>query len=367
MPNKLTPPHLLPRPPAVAMYTANLTANLTLTQIKNDIHGLSDLPGKAVGSWSGYSDSLKKHNIAVTPLPWLNSSDELAMVSALKAGYIKALVMPDPVLQILDATECGTMIVGDQFDVFDQATAFSPLAWQQPGLLDAYDTAVLQLLGTGAIEGLGNRFITIPRAPCKLSSVSSASSTSKVTWDMVYGLWIMQAVAVALGCLLVAWHWGWKWLQPRLAKSALARRICCCLGTDRISRSYTSLVAFGHRQAAKPQRGREAQAADNKAGAAKLALDHERGEDELWDERYDGVDTEGGYLDGSADVMEVERRATMRRGAAAAAAAAAVAAAAPAPRTMQRSDTAQRGGGDPPLSARGEGPGSHHVAFADEV
>ena len=70
----------------MAMYTANLTANLTLSQIKNDIHGLRDLPGKAVGSWSDYAADMRKYNLAITGFPWDNADDELKMIDALKSG-----------------------------------------------------------------------------------------------------------------------------------------------------------------------------------------------------------------------------------------------------------------------------------------
>lgn len=90
----------------MAIYAANLTANLTVSQasccvlllcaptvpcpsptalgaslfpqphcycrcvcpdavqIKNDIRGIGDLPGKAVASWTGYLPALEKYNVA---------------------------------------------------------------------------------------------------------------------------------------------------------------------------------------------------------------------------------------------------------------------------------------------------------------
>ena len=313
------------------MYTANLTANLTLDQIKSDIHGLADLPGKAVGSWSGYADDLKAHNIAITPFKWDSSADEYAMVAALESGYIRALVMPDSTLEILDATNCDTMLVGKQFSQFDQCTAFPP--GSSTAMISAYDAAVISLLHDGGVEALQNRFILVPQAPCKTSGVNQVSKSS-VSWSEVSGLWILLGGAFALGLLAVAVYWLWKWAGPRMARVGWFRRFCCCHQQQkRVKKSYTTLMALGRQQHSAP----------SASGAGQLtpqvgALGHLKSEQERWDDRYIGAGD--GYLDGSTDVAAVERMKVLRAAETESASAAAGAQAPPRQASMLRSDTA---------------------------
>lgn len=67
-----------------------------------------DLPGKAVGTWDGYSDkylsALSQYNVAARGYPWNGSEDEQKMVNDLKSGVNRALILDDSTLQILDAS-----------------------------------------------------------------------------------------------------------------------------------------------------------------------------------------------------------------------------------------------------------------------
>lgn len=280
------------------MYTANLTANLTLTRIKNDIHGLKDLPGKAVGSWENYAAEMRKYNLAIVPFKWDNADDELKMIQALKEGLIKAVVMPDQTLSLRDAVDCGTMIVGNQFSFTDESHAFPYASWfNAPNLILEYDQAIQRLLLDGAMEELQNRFIKIPQATCKTSSVNEGS-VSKVEWQEVTGLWIMMFGALAIGILTVAAYWFIKAAKPWFNKQPWYRKACCMVSDDQshwgetLSRSYTRLVHLG----------RNRPAASN-LSSSKVGKKN-NSEQELWDNRYQGATA--GYLDGSADVHDVE-------------------------------------------------------------
>ena len=95
--------------------------------------------------------------------------------------------MPDQTLSLRDAVDCGTMIVGNQFAYTDEAHAFPAVTVANaPDLILEYDQALQQLLMDGALEDLQNRFIKVPQATCKTSSVSE-NEASKVQWGEVYG------------------------------------------------------------------------------------------------------------------------------------------------------------------------------------
>ena len=321
------------------MYTANLTANLTLTRIKNDIHGLKDLPGKAVGSWENYAADLRKYNLAVVPFPWNNADDEEKMIEALKEGYIKALVMPDQTLSLRDAVDCDTMIVGNQFAFTDESHVFPYATWfNSPSLILEYDQAIQRLLLDGAMEELQNRFIKIPQATCKTSGVNEGS-VSKVEWQEVTGLWIMLAGALVLGIIAVSLYWGYKLGKPWLYRQLWYRKMCCMGANDHehwgaaLTKSYTRLVSIGRDKSA--------------IFIASPSKKDKNSDEEIWAHRYDGAVS--GYLDGSADVQEREARAQ------------------PAPQqqaSMLRTDTANRRGNGNSLPA---GETARRIAFETYV
>ena len=304
----------------MAMYTANLTANLTLSQIKNDIHGLADLPGKAVGSWSGYADDLKRYNLAIYPLPWENTADELKMIETLKSGLIRALVMPEQTLALRDATDCGTMLVGKPFMQSDEAHGFPSMTWEgNPDLLLLYNQAILEIMMSGGMEELQNRFVTVPEASCKTGALDG-EKLSQVKWGQVSGLWIMLGIAFGIGCVMVSLYWIGQWMRPGLQKKRWYRRMCCMpIAASKVkddkddndvglfssfTKSYKSLIHFSLSKDMFPTRKERRNAAAPKPETG--IFNHTQMGDELWDERYEGASA--GYLDGSSDVRELERR-----------------------------------------------------------
>ena len=66
------------------------------------------------------------------------------------------------------------------------------------------------------LTSLRNEFIFVDGAPCKSSSVQS--DFSKVTWHDVAGLWVILAISVGVGLLVVASYRCWShWLSKSRA------------------------------------------------------------------------------------------------------------------------------------------------------
>jgi hypothetical protein len=268
-----------------ALYTANLTANLTVTQLQNDIQGLSDLPGQVVGAPDFYAEEyLPKYNIKAVSFPWLTVEDELAMVDALTNGTLKALIMDANVLRGYDAQNCGTQLVGTEFDLGDSGPIFPP--GTPDAIVEAYDIALLQLQKASVFEELYARYISPKPASCKVSGTQT--ETSSVTWQEAAGLWVILGVAACLGLLLVGNHWLMKWAVPRLRKHAWFYRCCPCANPrSTLTRSYTAAVSIG---------------GFTRTPRVPASGDKEETMDALWDDRYAGASE--GYLDGSADMMQ---------------------------------------------------------------
>jgi hypothetical protein len=266
-----------------ALYTANLTANLTVTQLQTDIKGLSDLPGEVVGAPTFFAeDYLPKYNIKAVPFAWETEEDEIAMITAVTNGTIKALVMDANVLRVYDAENCATLLVGEEFDLQDSGPIFPPATPDE--IVEAYDLALLQLQKATIFEEMYARYISPKPASCK--SLGVQDQTSSVTWQEAAGLWVILGVGAAIGLLLVGNHWFMKWAVPRLRKHAWFYRCCPCANPrSKLTRSYTAAVSIG-----------------GFTRTPRVPAGGDVPADELWDDRCAGASE--GYLDGSTDAAQ---------------------------------------------------------------
>lgn len=265
------------------IYGANLTANLTISQFKNDIRGLKDLPGKAVASFVGHQEELKKYNIASMGMPWDDEEDEKAMIATLKSGLVRALVFDSSLLKIYDATDCDTMLVGDEFDLHNQCVAFPPNTWQNyPGFVDAFDVAMLSVVqGSGGVEGLVERFISVPPAACKNSDL--ASGYASVTVKEVAGLWVILSISILISALIVILYRLW---ESKIGPWAARKGYYNPEHSEKIKTSYATFKRSGF-----SSEMRNPYEDDDEDDDADNAVKH----------RYKGASK--GYVDGSTDIF----------------------------------------------------------------
>ena len=104
----------------VAFFTAQLTASLTLEQIRGAINGPNDLPGKAVATVAGSISVDYLREIGVRPEEFANPED---VYSALLSGRVDAVVLPAPVVRYYAAHDgVGKVkMVGPEFRKSDAA------------------------------------------------------------------------------------------------------------------------------------------------------------------------------------------------------------------------------------------------------
>lgn len=270
----------------MALYTANLTANLTVTQLNNNIQGVSDLPGRAVASWDGYSDELKqKYGVSAVPYAWDGASDEEKMVNDLISGLVVAVVLDDSALRSMDASNCDTMIVGSQFNVFDQTVGFPESTWKNFEFVDAFNLNIRRLLESGEIERLQNEFINVELADCKTDSVQDTYSS--VSWAEASGLWFILLVAVVSGVLLVLVYRVWLYYKPYLMRKRWFQKwFPFLVDKSALNRSLHTMIEKGLSNRMRRQ--------DSLGGGEYM-------DNEDW-ERYKYEGSPNGYVDGSSDV-----------------------------------------------------------------
>jgi len=200
----------------MALYCANLTSNLTISQIQSDIRGVDDLSGRAVGTWSAYvSDLQKDFKVFAKEYPWDNTDDEKVMFNALLQSDIDALVLDYATLSVMDSSSCETRLIPTQFNLFDFAVAFPASAANRTNLISDYNNALRNLKEFGTTEILINKYLSDAGLECK--SGKTQTGKSYVTWDQVAGLWIILGGTVGIGLILVVGY--------RMGEAGLLR--CC--------------------------------------------------------------------------------------------------------------------------------------------
>eukprot|EP00890_Picochlorum_soloecismus_P002632 jgi/Picsp_1/336/NSC_00335-R1_glutamate-gated kainate-type ion channel receptor subunit 5 len=208
----------------MALYCANLTSNLTISQIQADIRSVEDLSGKSVGTWDDYVDVLRKdYKIFAEGYPWNDAQDEKFMLRGLLDGDFDALVLDYSTLSVMDSASCETRLIPTQFNLFDFAVAFPKSAANRTDMIKAYNNALRNLKEFGTIELLQNRYLSLGIQDCK--SGKTGTNRSSVTWDQVAGLWIILGVTVGIGILLVLAYRIWNVKKSRLYQKPWFQRM----------------------------------------------------------------------------------------------------------------------------------------------
>jgi len=138
----------------VAFYTAQLTTTLTVRQIRGDINGPEDLPGKRVGTIKAAAvsvDYLRDHDARVQEFGQLQD-----MYQALLDKRVDAVVFASPILRYYAAHEGAgrVKLVGPEFNRLDVGCAFAlDSPWRRK-----VDTALLTLRKDGTYRQIYNKW-----------------------------------------------------------------------------------------------------------------------------------------------------------------------------------------------------------------
>ncbi|KAG2429899.1 hypothetical protein HXX76_010679 [Chlamydomonas incerta] len=207
-------------------YMAVLASRLTVSSIKMNIKGLSDLAAKPVGTFVDYVDLVKSRTslLSVVPLPWDNLEDEAKMLQKLRAGEIAALLMDAPWAQYQAATSCDLYIVDTKDKVlpFNYGLGYPPDT--DPTLIKDTNTAMTAMMEEGIYTAIEGKYVN-PPITCPSKIAQSDLASAQVSFEQVSGLWIFLAIIMGAGWtvdLCIAGYKIYKRRRLHAAKTAAA-------------------------------------------------------------------------------------------------------------------------------------------------
>jgi polar amino acid transport system substrate-binding protein len=137
----------------IALYTAQLTSNITVQQIRGAINGPDDLPGKGVGTIrnSVSAEYLRAHNARTVEFAQLGE-----MYQALLDKRVDAILLAAPPLRYYAAREGKGLVrlVGPEFSKGDAAFAFA----EGSPLRRAVNAALLAVREDGTYQQIYNKW-----------------------------------------------------------------------------------------------------------------------------------------------------------------------------------------------------------------
>lgn len=137
----------------VAYFTGAVTAAITVQQLQGAIQGISDLPGKKVGTTAGSTAAAYLQDSGVTPVTFEKIDDAFA---AMKAHKLDAVVFDAPVL-LYYANHAGlgeVQVIGQVFKKESYGIAFP----QNSPLRTPVNAALLKLREDGTYDALYQRW-----------------------------------------------------------------------------------------------------------------------------------------------------------------------------------------------------------------
>jgi ABC-type amino acid transport substrate-binding protein len=138
----------------IAAFTATITTQLTLTQLRGQVHGFNDLYHTRVGCIAGSEGFAFLAKKGIAPIPFEGLTEGLAAIESRK---IDAFVQDEKILQYLVKTEFPgrVQVVGGTFDEY-----FVSIALQQNSpLRKPINQALLKFMNTETWTELLNRYI----------------------------------------------------------------------------------------------------------------------------------------------------------------------------------------------------------------
>ena len=123
------------------------------------------------------------------------------------AGTITAFMIDREVAQYFVAQwpGCGLRLLPQVVEPFDYGLAFGPSTPRS--VVDAFSLSIQQNKDDGTIQDWGDTYL-LSNSPCLMDNDGS-DDIAQLSFNQVYGLWVLLAASIALGAMLMGgkrWH-----------------------------------------------------------------------------------------------------------------------------------------------------------------
>jgi ABC-type amino acid transport substrate-binding protein len=184
----------------VSTYTANLAAFLTVDRLSTNFNSPADLRGLATASAPPYIPALRERmGIVAVDAAIASSADVGAALDRVASGELAALLYDEP--QVLAALAerpvCDLRVMAQRLEPFDFGLAIANGTGQ--ALVDAFSFAIVRAQEQGRLAELWQSFVELPVGSCASDAPAASASTVAVTFEDLWGLWVIMAAFALLG------------------------------------------------------------------------------------------------------------------------------------------------------------------------
>jgi len=185
-----------------ASYTANLAAFLTLRSF-GSVDSIFDLNGLAVATVEVYQPRIQSRYGVMTIEATINSVDDIfEQADQIARGNLAAFLIDAEVASYIVANypECRIRLLPNTIEPYDYGLAFNTRV--NPEIVESFSLSILRLVEDGRMADFGRRFL-YEDSPCLAQGRISSDDTSQISFQQVYGLWVLLAGGIFVGALIL--------------------------------------------------------------------------------------------------------------------------------------------------------------------
>lgn len=186
-------------------YTANLAAFLTVNSGDSTIQSINDLRGRSAHTLDIYRDEIRiRYGVVTSTEDTAGEQAQRNLADMISNGMLAAALEDAPVMQYIAknyALSCDLKVLPDLLYPMDYAIAFRFDA--EEDLVDAFSAAIIALKETNDMALMKESYISYGTGSCQHSVDSSQSTTSTITLQDVYGLWVILGACVLLSFIIM--------------------------------------------------------------------------------------------------------------------------------------------------------------------
>ncbi len=133
----------------------------------------------------------------------INSVDDIfEQADQIARGNLAAFLIDAEVASYIVANypECRVRLLPNTIEPYDYGLAFNTRV--SPEIVEAFSLSILRLVEDGRMADFGSRFL-YEDSPCLMQGRITSDDTSQISFQQVYGLWVLLAGGIFVGALIL--------------------------------------------------------------------------------------------------------------------------------------------------------------------